>query len=123
MAEDENGLSLAKRLAAHRQWLDSGGAQGIRADFTGMLLKDADFSGAMLDQAWLSGADLEGEYVEIDDAHLEPLVLRTQPEEHDQDGHEDHDCSIDLHLSSPIANDPGSAPGGPSGTAARAAEK
>jgi len=57
-------------LAAHKEWLDSGGARGKRAvltdadltgaDLTGAVLTDADLTGAVLRHAVLRHADLTG---------------------------------------------------------------
>lgn len=56
-------LDLAETLDQHKEWLESGGESGRRADFTGMNFARADFTGvnlqgAILDRANLQGADL-----------------------------------------------------------------
>ncbi|GAC1679860.1 MAG: hypothetical protein PVS2B2_17860 [Candidatus Acidiferrum sp.] len=56
-------LDLAETLDQHKEWLESGGESGRRADFCGMNFAGADFTGvnlqgAILDRAKLQGADL-----------------------------------------------------------------
>ncbi|HXM97147.1 MAG TPA: pentapeptide repeat-containing protein [Candidatus Dormibacteraeota bacterium] len=56
-------LDLAETLDQHKEWLESGGESGRRADFSGMNFAQADFTGvslqgAILDRANLQGADL-----------------------------------------------------------------
>src|ERR1700738_3919030 len=56
-------LDLAETLDQHKDWLESGGESGSRADFSGMNFARADFTGvnlqgAILDRANLQGADL-----------------------------------------------------------------
>ncbi|HYE79188.1 MAG TPA: pentapeptide repeat-containing protein [bacterium] len=48
-----DAINLAAAMAAHKEWLESGGDRGQRADLSGAVLSGADLSGADL-----SGADL-----------------------------------------------------------------
>ncbi len=59
---DANDLSpkVAAVLAAHREWIDSDGAEGTRADFRGARLRGASLRGAVLNRALLEDADLRG---------------------------------------------------------------
>jgi uncharacterized protein YjbI with pentapeptide repeats len=51
----------AKRAAElHRAWVDSGGADGQRADFAGRNLRGIDLSGLMLATVSFAGSDLSG---------------------------------------------------------------
>jgi uncharacterized protein YjbI with pentapeptide repeats len=61
--EEMSLLDLAETLDQHREWLESGGESGRRADFCGLNFARADFTGvnlqgAILDRARLQGADL-----------------------------------------------------------------
>jgi uncharacterized protein YjbI with pentapeptide repeats len=53
-------LEVAEALDQHRLWVESGGAQGTRADLSGANLVDADLTGANLQGAQLQKANLRG---------------------------------------------------------------
>ena len=65
---------LDLQLAAHKQWLESRGAQGQRADFSGRSLAGMDLQGADLRQAILNNVNLEG--ATLADAKLQSADLR-----------------------------------------------
>ena len=59
---------MRARLAAHREWVESGAARGVRlvapgAGLTGAVLTGADLEGADLEGAVLRGADLRGAFL------------------------------------------------------------
>ena len=51
---------LDRRLAEHARWVESGGAEGVRGDFSGLDLSGRDFSGALLAAVRFAGAVLAG---------------------------------------------------------------
>ena len=54
-------------LSSHELWLDSNGASGLPADFSGMLLRDVKFDGANLTGALFNNAHLRRvEFYECD---------------------------------------------------------
>jgi uncharacterized protein YjbI with pentapeptide repeats len=65
---------LELQLASHKQWLETDGAQGERADLSGRSLAGVDLQGADLRQADLSNANLEG--ATLADAKLNQADLR-----------------------------------------------
>lgn len=65
---------LDRQLALHKQWLDSDGAQGHRADLSRQWLAGIDLHGADLRQANLSHATLDG--ATLADAKLQNADLR-----------------------------------------------
>ena len=69
-----NRSELDHQLVAHKQWLDSDGAQGHRVDLSGQLLVEMDLRGVDLRQANLSGAKLDGSM--LADAKLQGAELR-----------------------------------------------
>lgn len=73
MAEKISKAELARRLSAHRDWVQSGGERGERAELSGVFLGDADLIGAFLEQAMLENADLEG--VNLSGANLKRAGL------------------------------------------------
>ena len=52
-------MHLEEALKLHREWLETGGARGERADLSGMNLSGQDLSGVNLAKAWLPGANLQ----------------------------------------------------------------
>ena len=60
---------LSEILQSHKKWLDSNGAEGVRAD-----LRDANLRGAYLRDANLRDANLRGAYLR--DANLRGAYLR-----------------------------------------------
>lgn len=69
-------LDLPAIVAAHRLWLDTGGAEGSRADLAGADLGGADLGGANLRYADLDRADLGGA-VGLPEAPVIPDIHRT----------------------------------------------